>query len=666
MIPDPLQQQVLASRDRFNVLFGNAGAAKTTTLAMKVMDLLRRGQPAGRILCVAYSDAAVQALRQRLHWLRRPSEALAIDEVPVTTFARLCQERLEPLVGACDHLVRPTRLVHDTVIHAIAFARERAAERGWGDAFVFGGEGTLAVSGLLHAFRHLKGTRALQALGREFVLTPASAADAGLDFSVAWVLHAYERLRLQLDDVETRRTRDDGEPPLYRLENDPVSDLVDVLTADDPVFTAASHPLRMDVGWLLVDEGHDLNAAMFEVLRQLVEANPIEQAFVVGDVDQVVHADGGADPRFMRDAFDRGIGAARPIELTLCRRFGDRLGVPLGLHAHKRYGCLAERDTRIQILRADDDAAVVRLIVGALQDATAAGDGRAPSVAVLVRHPGRCVGLENELALAGLAVETRGFEAYLDRPEVQFLRVLVAWACDAMDTLSHADLPAMKTALGEFTGFSSDPRTRDIRPVSGEAFRQSVLGDAGEFLARSGQPHLSGNPLLYLGDERARAAVCALLRPLLAGATPDDLARCVAQSDFRELARGAFVLEERVDEAMSAMTEFARSAARLSTLRAWLDQMAQREFARQGGRRPQARPLRLYAIAAAKGLEFDHVVLPGVDADAFDAHAVEERNLFYVAASRARNRLTMTFRQRASELLQPFGRESDWEVLAAT
>ena len=279
MNPDQQQLKVLASRARFNIIFGNAGAAKTTTLAMKAMDALKRGTRPNEILCLTYSDAAVLAFQQRLRWL-----GLSRDEVPVTTFARLCHRQLLSLEGPCDYLPHANRRVCETVLEAIMHARQRTEGRGFRDAFEIVGEGTLVVPNLLHAFRRLKGTLAVQSLGNEFMLTPGSARDAGLDFTQVAVLQAYERLR-RVGSHDSSEPRD-SIAPHFRLEDDPFFDMASVLTADDPIFTADSHPLKLGVRMLFVDEGHDVNLAMFTVLRHLVESNPIEQTFVVGDVDR--------------------------------------------------------------------------------------------------------------------------------------------------------------------------------------------------------------------------------------------------------------------------------------------------------------------------------------------------------------------------------------------
>ena len=126
------------------------------------------------------------------------------------------------------------------------------------------------------------------------------------------------------------------------------------------------------------------------------------------------------------------------------------------------------------------------------------------------------------------------------------------------------------------------------------------------------------------------------------------------------------VIASQVDMTFSgipSVLEFARTAQSFGSLESWLQQMASREYAmsRRNGRARQA--VRFYTIAAAKGLEFDHVIVPGVSAGVFDGGQQEERNLFYVAASRARKRLTLTYEQRPSRYLEGFGRVADWGEL---
>jgi len=61
----------------------------------------------------------------------------------------------------------------------------------------------------------------------------------------------------------------------------------------------------------------------------------------------------------------------------------------------------------------------------------------------------------------------------------------------------------------------------------------------------------------------------------------------------------------------------------------------------------------LSSIEAAKGLEFDHVLIPHLSKGEFGDGTAENRNLLYVAMTRAKRRLTITFDpQRPSRFLK--------------
>jgi superfamily I DNA/RNA helicase len=117
---------------------------------------------------------------------------------------------------------------------------------------------------------------------------------------------------------------------------------------------------------------------------------------------------------------------------------------------------------------------------------------------------------------------------------------------------------------------------------------------------------------------------------------------------------------------MAAMTGFAKTAGAFDSFAGWLEGMAQREWAARSARGGARRSVHLYSIPAAKGLEFDRVVMPDIDAASFDGSAPEERNLFYVGVSRARLRLALTFRDRPSSYLGTFGRAADWDEVVGS
>jgi DNA helicase-2/ATP-dependent DNA helicase PcrA len=442
--------------------------------------------------------------------------------------------------------------------------------------------------------------------------------------------------------------------------DDPLYDMARVLIDDYPIYTAENHPLKLDIAMLLVDEGHDTNQAMFTVLQHLIESNPINQVFVVGDTDQVVHSDGGADKAFMQGAFAHTIGQANKYDLERCWRFGDRLAEPLGRHAGKTYLSNPDRDTLVEILKVSDVKSIAGLIDGAFMSAVMESDGKAPSLAVVLRHPGCAVQLENALALRGYSTESHGFEPFAQRPEILFLRVLVAWATGNIDTLAQANFSYILRSVAEFTGCMRDKNFGDMRDLNVNRFHRFFLGEVESFIAGADP---DPKPVIHGSD----ADALEILRRFLTSmrdVTPQQLVGLVQDCGFINLARRAFVFDEQIEEAMGSMLDFADSARELGSFGAWLEQMNTRDADIQQDSNEVRQILRLYSIPAAKGLEFDHIVIPDVSVDKFDGNTQEERNLFYVATSRAKRKLTMTFTGHPSSFLNSFGRPEDWSALS--
>ena len=84
-----------------------------------------------------------------------------------------------------------------------------------------------------------------------------------------------------------------------------------------------------------------------------------------------------------------------------------------------------------------------------------------------------------------------------------------------------------------------------------------------------------------------------------------------------------------------------QSASGYDHLTSFFRAMNEREVRQQG--MPKKHALLISSIEAAKGLEFDHVILPHLNKGEFalGGHSVDNRNLLYVAMTRARRRLTV-------------------------
>ncbi|HEY4066125.1 MAG TPA: UvrD-helicase domain-containing protein [Burkholderiaceae bacterium] len=618
------QRAIVEAADRLVIAEANAGAAKTTTLACRIGAALAAGTAPASVLALTYTDAAVQALRQAM--ARVGIAAAARDAVQVWTFEEFSARCLVHLEGARVVRHRTPEPAKRHVLEAIADAQANPGER---YPQALNPHGEASVEGLLAAFAWLKGTLLLATEAADQRMTPALADELGLDYTTLRIFASHEALR-----YDAREER-----PAFRLAGDATYDLAMRLGAEDAV--AGDEPL-LPTGLALValDEMHDTNRAMFSVLRQVLAANP-DAAFIgVGDRDQVLHAVAGADAGFMGALFDAAFGPPRRLPLTASYRFGEALAGPVGRIAGKPCVSRCAWPTEVVVVACDADvgggAAPLRSdqavrVVEAMLDPTGLPPKTPRSeIAVLLRRPHQSMELENRLLDLGEAYVTEGFESYLLRREIHFVRGVIAHALDAFDTIERAETRLqVLEALMLFTQSAIDS---DEQRAGRERATLAEVAAAPQHMAA-----FVRNQVLRNAEPATRrlieAASACLQAPeagveVLAAGFADALA-------LRRIAAKVIVRAADVDQIEANGRALLRSAAGFHSIESFLRELTAREW-RLGSTRSKDHLL-LASIEAVKGLEFEHVLIPALDE--FSASA--DRNLLYVGMTRAKRRLTL-------------------------
>lgn len=628
LVPTAEQQAILAARHRLLIVEANAGAAKTTTVAFKVREQLARGTPPQRLLVLTFTQPGCDAVRQAL--ARVGVASVVVRQLRIETFDDFCSARLRSIEGSVPMLADPERQ-RPHVLAAVARARARVGERYAADFHIVG-DGSLAVEELLHQFRHLKGTMAWQQAGDEFRLTPASAIEFGRDFTVLAVYRAFEALR-------RGGLARDVERPVFRQPHDATFDMASMLASNEPPFDEVAHPLALDLSLVVVDEMHDLNRAMLSVLRGVLAANPDADFIGVGDRDQVIHAEAGAEADLMGACFDIELGRAERLPLTASRRFGGPVAELLGRHAQKPYASLCAWPSRVEVVLANDWVDVCQAIDRALQPVgDEPGEATTPpgKVAVLLRHPGRSVALENQLLDRGTDYCTVGFASYLLRPEILFARGILALALDLFDSVvEHPD--ARRELVQAMLLFTGSSLLTTVDGIDDERVAQE-RDSARALAAGSAWPAYFREVLLARVEPRAAAAMQQAIEIARANRI-EDVGRVLATLDLPWFASRVLVHAEAIRAVAESVAGLAADAAQFGSIERFLRGINERELRLRSMKTKDA--IRLSTIEAAKGLEFDRVIVPGVDAGDFDGISADERNLFYVAASRARRVLTL-------------------------
>ncbi|MDP9043785.1 MAG: ATP-binding domain-containing protein, partial [Pseudomonadota bacterium] len=374
--------------------------------------------------------------------------------------------------------------------------------------------------------------------------------------------------------------------------------------------------------------------------------------------------------RYMEAGVDLGPGRkVTLLPLTATRRFGASLARAAGRLAGKAYASECAHSTTLVCHRyPDDDPAqgAAQLLAETLSWKTQAR-GRLDGLAILLRHSHQSVAIENGLIRAELPYLTLGFESYLMQPEVLLVRALLAVALNDFESLeAEATRRRLVRALVFFCGVELSFDHRE------EETADERLDEAVHHVARDA---VSLGPFFdYQVLQRGDAAMARRLRAAIAVARdvrgPDMFARLLDALQMETLVRTVFVEKARRRDALAYMGGLARAAREFNSARdffASLNRAETRAVATGSALRNASRAaalkkttLTLATVAAVKGLEFEHVMMPGLVQGEFPSSSgstdLEERNLFYVGMTRARRALTLfAGARRPSEFLAAAG-----------
>lgn len=625
--PTPQQTAIQQAHERLVLIEANAGAAKTTTLGLRIGEALAHGLPPEEILALAFTAEARDVLRQRLLELGI-APALA-ERVRVTTFEELAEAVLLAAEGVpTPRLTTPAQL-RPKVEQAIRDTSSRYADRY--DRLEIATH-SLAVSQFLDAQLNAK-ARLLAERDWEDASEEEIAEQAGLPLTQWLTLKVYEHQRQGALDE-----------PAWRGPFDATYDLARYL--DSRPETHRFLPLSR---LLLCDELHDMNEAAFRLLRALLERG---QTYFVGagDKDQVIHATLGADAAFLRDRFEQQFGRVKRLPLSASYRHGAYLALASGKFKHKPADSGIDRATPIvcRDYRDGDWDDCAQQVVAAIRQWQKEGGSPAGSSAILIRDSHQSIAIENALLAADLPYRCQGVTPYLQRPEILFMRGMLAIALNNLGSVPQAGVRgAIVEALVTFAGvdlsntYFLEGQDRLDHAKALEKTKKTIAEDPTvlvDFFTGQFKPGLSPevdrslDTIAWLRQQPATSPAA----PVLA----EVWQRMALDTRLRQL----YVhpqLAAVVDSSLRGFISLA--ASRQLDLGSFASQLGAGE-AQLGKRRSKAPAIIIERIENAKGQEFAHVLLPFLEAGEFprrDTPLADEENLFYVGITRTRDRLTL-------------------------
>lgn len=686
---NPAQEAAVRHRGGPLLVLAGAGTGKTRVITHRVAALLREGVPAWRILAVTFTNKAAAEMRERIAALCPERDDL-LKELWVGTFHSICARILrrwgEPvglsrnftIYDTSDQLSVMKRVLRDLQIspdlatpQAVLTYLDRSKNQGGG------AEG---IARRLKIEPPLGPVIESAARLYQRLVRAADAADFGdlLVLTVNLLEGSGARLR-----PETR-PQPEPPPPIEPAAPEPalVGPLAEQLRAlhgalraapvspgtsdsqlglafadlqrqlGDRVVVAEQDPivrLRRRFTHIVVDEYQDTNpvqAALIELLGERAEL------CVVGDDDQSIYGWRGADVAQILGFPERHPGA-EVIRLEQNYRSTNHiLGCANGLIRRNsgRFGKALFSElgdgAPVQIVALNDEVEEARAVVRAIQhDLASDHDAAPPQIAVFYRTHAQSRIIEEVLRHDGVRYAMYGGLRFLERREIKdllsYLRLLINPASDV-------DLQRIINVPPRHIGDTTMNRVQEHATQ-----RQISLSDA-----------LLEAPAIGLATRACRqiagfVALIDALRAQAEGQRLDQIAEAVLEATgYRDLyindpSEEARDRLENIQEFVGSLKTFAEDNPE-KTLADYLEGVALDGNA-DNPTEDRGGSVTLMTIHSAKGLEFDHVYLTGMEERVFPHARVlddpeqmeEERRLAYVAVTRARRRLIITWaRQR--------------------
>ncbi|MDO8991238.1 MAG: UvrD-helicase domain-containing protein [Sideroxyarcus sp.] len=391
---------------------------------------------------------------------------------------------------------------------------------------------------------------------------------------------------------------------------------------------------------ILVDEFQDTNPLQYRWLKLLAGIN--NALFAVGDDDQSIYAFRGANVGNMQELLrDFHVESVIKLEQNY-RSHGNILDAANALISNNRNRLGKNLWTsesggeQLRVYEAETDVDEAKFIVDEIQELHREGV-HLTEMALLYRSNAQSRVLEHALVSAGLSYRVYGGLRFFERQEIKHTMAYLRLMENTDDD----------NALLRIINFP----TRGIGARSIEHLQEAAR---------------INNTTLWDAAARAGGKVTAfvgLIESLRSGAAglplPEIVDHVLQQSglvDHYKNETGAKKREaeerlENLNELINAATMFVHENED-DSLTAFLTHATLESGEHQAGDSDDA--LHLMTVHAAKGLEFHTVFITGLEEDLFphqnsqnvDGGLDEERRLMYVAITRARRRLYLTFAQR--------------------
>jgi DNA helicase-2/ATP-dependent DNA helicase PcrA len=608
---NPAQREAATTLKGPLLVLSGAGTGKTRVITVRIANLVRHGVKPSRILALTFTNKAAREMRERGFKLLGGK----IDDPPLmTTFHAL----------------------------GVNVLRQEATRLGWGRDFsIYDRSDQESVARTV--LRELR-------VPTEF-LSPGDF----LGMASRWkTLGRRPDAALESADNERERTAAKAFAKYQKgLRGANAFDFDDLLAATEEVFAIPEALHRHQSRWdfVLVDEYQDTNASQERLLRKLAERH--KNVCAVGDDDQSIYGWRGAEIRNIL-SFEQTYPGAKVIRLEenyrCCANILTLANQLISKNTNRREKTLRPSRPAVdepRFTKFEDEAAEAVAVVRDLVGTREARKLNYKDFAILFRTNEQPRLFEKELRAQNVPYVLVGSYSFFDRREVRdvlsYLRV-IAQPADEVSLLRIINTPPR--GIG--------PKVIEKLTASAVSYGKPLWDVVPQGVADSSLPPRTRAGLGSLVTVIQRFRVRLVQSPTdLSGGVRDLLGEIGYRDELRRQHESPEEAESRWEVVGELLNMIAHYEARNrgATVGGFLEQIAlDAQEEAENEREKERDAVTLMTLHAAKGLEFPHVYLVGLEEGILPHRRSlmtlegieEERRLAYVGVTRAKDRLTLT------------------------
>jgi DNA helicase II / ATP-dependent DNA helicase PcrA len=601
---NPVQRTAAESLLGPVMIVAGAGSGKTRVLTYRIAHLLETGVKPYEILALTFTNKAAKEMKERITALVGAEAHSIWAGTFHSIFSRILRQECEALGYQRSFSIYDaddSQNVIKSILHSLSISAQQVAPRA-------------VQSRISGAKNQLITPKQYDALAKEFF--EQNVAKIYLEYQ----LKLFKSNAMDFDDLLIK--------PIDLFQR----------------FPRVLEKYQYRFKYILVDEYQDTNHAQYVLIKML--ADRFKNICVVGDDAQSIYAFRGADIRNILD-FERDYPQGKTFRLEQNYRStktilaaadsvikNNKQQIPKTLWTDNPQG-----DT-IVLNEAEDDKDEGLTIAHQIQEMCAKEKLDLKNFALLYRTNAQSRSLEDALRRTGLTYVIVGGVEFYKRKEIKdviaYLRLIV----------NPSDEECLKRVINYPTRGIGDTT---IDKIQGFAVQENItLFDA---LLRSSE--LTTISERTKNALRAFSAFIVKYKELQQTLSPNELARTmvddlgILKAYKEEGTPESLARWENIQETLSAISEFMAQNEN-GTLEGFLEEVALISAVDLAP--DQRNAVTLMTIHAAKGLEFPVVFVTGMEEGLFPLYQVtpeaqaleEERRLFYVALTRAKQKLYLS------------------------